>query len=318
MGDAQIEQRPVSHGVVPYLLLIIATGSWGGNWVASRAVYLEVTPFAMVFWRWTVAALILLPFAAPHLRRDWRPALKQWRWIVFFGLAGPAAFPTLGYLGIRYTTAINAALLNSAVPLFTIPIAWLILRHTVRGWQAAGLAISLGGVLAILTAGDLGTLALLSFNPGDLLILSAVILWALYTVMLQRRPAIHPLSFFFFTIMVALLLCVPFYAMELAAGDTFAVNWRTLLSVGYLALFPSVVAFICWNHAVAQVGPNMATFFYPTAPVFATLASFLILGEQLRVYHLVGFVLVLVGLFLSLKGASLTSWRRSGTTPEKP
>jgi drug/metabolite transporter (DMT)-like permease len=309
MEDPSNKPRSVPHGLLPYLLLIIATGSWGGNWVASRAVYQEVTPFALVFWRWAVAALILLPFVAPHLRKDWRPALGQWRWIVFFGLAGPAAFPILGYLGIRHTTAINAALLNSAVPLFTIPFAWLILRHTVRAWQAAGLAVSLAGVLAILTAGDLGTLALLSFNPGDLLILAAVILWAIYTVMLQRRPAIHPLSFFFFTVMVALAVCVPFYALELAAGDTFDVNWRTLGSVGYLALFPSVVAFICWNHAVAQVGPNMATFFYPASPVFASLAAFIMLGEQLHAYHFVGFFLVLIGLFLSLKGATLTSWR---------
>ena len=294
MPDPQFSQRRA----LAYVLLVVSTASWGGNWVASRAVYQEVTPFALVFWRWFLAALILLPFAASHVRKDLPAALKQWRWIVFFGITGTAAFPILGYLGIRYTTAVNASLLNSSVPLLTIPIAWLIRRHTVRGRQFAGLLLSLAGVLTILSAGDPGALALLSFNPGDLLILSAVVLWALYTVMLYRRPAMHPFSFLFFTIVVAIAVCVPFYAVELLAGDTFQINPRTLASVGYLALFPSVVAFACWNHAVPLVGPNVAAFFYPTAPVFASFSAVIVLGEQLHAYHLAGFALVLAGLFL--------------------
>ena len=290
-----------SHGVVPYLLLILSTASWGGNWVASRAVYQEVTPFAMAFWRWAIAVLIILPFAFPHLRRDLPAALRHWRWMLFFGLAGPAAFPILGYIGIRYTTAVNAAILNSSVPLMTIPIAWLLLRHTVKPWQAAGLVCSLAGVAAIITAGNPANIARLSFNPGDLLILTAVVLWAVYTVMLHRRPLMHPLSFLFYTALVAIAACVPFYAGELAAGDTFSVNLRTLAAVGYLALFPSVIAFICWNHAVPLVGPNVATFFYPAAPVFASLAAFVILDEQLQTFHLAGFALVLAGVVLSTR-----------------
>lgn len=294
MPPTQLTQRRA----LAYLLLVVSTASWGGNWVASRAVYQEVTPFALVFWRWLLAALILLPFAARHVRKDLPAALKQWRWIVFFGVVGPAAFPILGYLGIRYTTAVNASLLNSAVPLFTIPVAWLLRGDTVRGRQLTGLFLSLAGVVAILSGGDPGTLALLSFNPGDLLIVSAVILWAFYTVMLYRRPAMHPFSFLFFTIIVAIAVCVPFYAVELFAGDTFPINPRTLASVGYLALFPSVIAFAGWNHAVPLVGPNVAAFFYPAAPVFASFSAIIVLGEQLHAYHLAGFALVLAGLFL--------------------
>ena len=294
-----IPAKSGSSRIVPYLLLIISTASWGGNWVASRAVYQEVTPFALVFWRWGLALLVIFPFALPHLRRDLPAALKHWRQILFFGLAGPAAFPILGYLGIRYTTAVNAAILNSCVPLMTIPIAWLLLRHTVKSRQAAGLVCSLAGVTAIITGGNPANIASFSFNPGDLLILSAVVLWAVYTVMLYRRPQMHPLSFLFYTALVAIAVCVPFYAGEIAAGDTFAVNLRTLSAVGYLALFPSVIAFICWNHAVPLVGPNVATFFYPAAPVFASLAAFWVLDEQLHAFHLAGFALVLSGVVLS-------------------
>lgn len=287
------------RGMVPYLLLVVATASWGGNWVASRAVYGEVTPFALVFWRLSLAALIMLPLVAKHARRDLPIALAQWRWIVFFGITGPAAFPILGYLGVHYTTAINASLLNSSVPLVTVPIAWLIRRHRVQGMQLAGLVLSLIGVTVILSAGEPGKLARFSFNPGDLLILTAVFLWAVYTVMLYRRPMLHPFSFFFYTSLVAIALCVPFYAVELAVGDTFPLNLRTAASVGYLALFPSAIAFVCWNHAVPIVGPNVATFFYPLAPVSASIAAIIVLGEQVHLYHLAGFSLVLIGLFLA-------------------
>ncbi|OGA14642.1 MAG: hypothetical protein A3H32_09365 [Betaproteobacteria bacterium RIFCSPLOWO2_02_FULL_63_19] len=287
------------NSVVPYLLLVVATASWGGNWVASRAVYNEVTPFALVFWRLSLAALIMLPLVAKHARRDLPLVLERWRWIVFFGITGPAAFPILGYLGVHYTTAINASLLNSSVPLVTVPIAWLIRRHRVHGWQLAGLVLSLIGVAVIISAGEPGRLAQFSFNPGDLLILTAVFLWAVYTVMLYRRPAMHPFSFFFYTTLVAIALCVPFYAVELATGDTFPLNLRTAASVGYLALFPSAIAFVCWTHAVSVVGPNVATFFYPMAPVCASIAAIVVLGERVHLYHLAGFALVLTGLFLA-------------------
>lgn len=286
-------------GIVPYLLLVVATASWGGNWVALRAVYEDVTPFALVFWRMSIAALILLPLVAKHVRRDLPAALKHWRWMVFLGLSGPAAFPILGYLGVHYTTAINAAFLNSSVPLVTVPIAWLIRRHNVEGRQLAGLVLSMIGVAVVLSAGELGRFTGFSFNPGDLLILIAVVLWALYTVMLYRRPVMHPFSFFFYTTLVAIAVCIPFYAAELAAGSTFPVNLRTAASVGYLALFPSAIAFLCWNHAVSIVGPNIATFFYPVVPVCASIAAIVLLGEQLHPYHFAGYALVLVGLLLA-------------------
>ena len=287
--------------LLAYALLVIAIASWGASWAAARAVYQEVTPFALVFWRWFLAAVILYPIAARHLRRDLAAALAGWKWLVFFGISGMAAFPMLGYLGLRYTTAINASLLNASLPLFIIPTAWLIRRDTVRRPQLTGLALSLAGSLVIVSAGDPAAIASLALNPGDLLILAAIALWALYTVLIDRRPKMHPLSFTFFSIVVAVAFSAPFYAYDLLSGSTIAVNLRTVSAIGYLAVFPSVVAYLCWNHAVPIVGPNVASFFNPLAPVFGTAAAVLVLGEWIHAYHLVGFVLVLAGLFLTSK-----------------
>ena len=285
--------------LLAYALLLIACASWGANWTAARAVREEVTPLALVFWRWLLAGLILYPFAARHIREDLRTAARDWKWLAFFGLTGTAGFSMLGYLGLRHTTAINASLLNAALPLFMIPIAWLVRRDTVCARQLAGLALSLAGSLAIMSAGKLETLAALTFNPGDLLILLAVALWALYTVFVDRRPGIHAMSFLFFTIAFAFVFSVPFYAYDVLSGSTVPVNLRTVTSIGYVALFPSVIAYLCWNHAVPILGPNVASFFNPVIPVFGTLAAVLVLGEQIHAHHLAGFVLVLMGVYLT-------------------
>ncbi|OGA16014.1 MAG: hypothetical protein A3H32_13735 [Betaproteobacteria bacterium RIFCSPLOWO2_02_FULL_63_19] len=293
--------NPQSSRLAAYALLVVAMASWGSSWAPARAVHAEVTPFALVFWRWAGAVVILLPFAARHARADLAEARKSWRWIVFFGMVGAAAYPMLGYMGLRHTTAINASLLNASLPLFIIPMAWIARRHTVGRRQLVGLAMSLAGSLAIVSAGDPAAIAALALNPGDLLILGAVALWALYTVMLDRRPPMHPLSFTLFCIIVAVLCSTPFYAWDIITGGTFPVTLRTVSAIGYIALFPSVVAYLCWSHAVPVVGPNVAAFFNPLNPVFGALAAVLVLGERIHGYHVLGFVLVLAGLVLTAR-----------------
>jgi len=285
-----------------YALLVIALASWGSSWTAARAVHADITAFALAFWRWAGAGMILFPFAARHARTDLPVALKHWKWLAFYGICGAAAYAMLGYMGLRYTTAINASLLNAALPLFIIPMAWFARRDTVRGGQLAGLALSLAGSLVIISAGDPNAITSLAFNPGDLLLLAAVALWGLYTVLLDRRPTMHPLSFAFFTIVVAILFSAPFYAWDVVSGSTFAVNVRTVSAIGYIALFPSVIAYLCWSHAVMIVGPNVASFFNPLNPVFGTLAAVLVLGERIHAHHLIGLVLVLGGLVLTSRG----------------
>jgi drug/metabolite transporter (DMT)-like permease len=285
--------------MLPTLLLLVATASWGGNWVAARAITPDVPPFALSFWRWAIASVMLLPFAAAQLREDAPRIRRHLPALVAFGVIGVAGFTMLGYWGLRYTTAVNATLLNSSLPLFVVPLSWWLLKLTVSGRQLAGLALSLAGVASIISAGELQTLARLALNPGDLLLLGGALLWALYTVLLKWRPPLRPLSFLFTIVAAAAAFTLPFYLWEISAGGTMAVSARTVLTIGYLAIFPSIVAYICWNHAVAVVGPNVAGFFNPLIPVFGTLLAVSLLGEPFRPYHLAGFALVLGGVVLT-------------------
>jgi drug/metabolite transporter (DMT)-like permease len=287
------------HRALPYLLLLLAAASFGGNWVAARLVNFEVAPFALSFWRWAVATALLYPLAAAQLRDDALLIRRHFPILLMFGAIGAGGFTLLGYWGVSRTTAINATLLNSSLPLFVVPLSWLLLGLTVSGRQLVGLVFSLAGVAAIASGGSLQAVVRLALNPGDFLILGAAFLWAIYTVALKWRPPIHPLSFLLTTLAAAAAVSLPFYLWEMSAGRTMTVTPTGVAVIGYLAIFPSIVAYVCWNRAVAIVGPNVAGFFNPVIPVFGILFAVLFLGEPLRAYHLAGFALVLSGVVLT-------------------
>ncbi|HZT63044.1 MAG TPA: DMT family transporter [Burkholderiales bacterium] len=294
MQDGLARQR-----ALPYLLLLVAAASFGGNWVAARLVNFEVAPFALSFWRWAVATLLLFPFAIAQLRADAPLIRRHFAKLMVFGAVGAGGFTLLGYWGVSYTTAINATLLNSSLPLFVVPLSWLLLGLTVSGRQLAGLALSLAGVVSIVSAGSFETLARLTLNPGDFLLLGAAFLWAIYTVTLRWRPPLRALSFLFTTVVAATAVSLPFYLWEMSTGRMMSATPTAVLTIGYLAVFPSIVAYICWNEAVTALGPNVAGFFNPVIPVFGILFAVVFLGEPFRAYHLAGFALVLGGVVLT-------------------
>ena len=294
-----MQDGPARPRALPYLLLLVAAASFGGNWVAARLVNVEIAPFALSFWRWAIAGAMLFPFAFAQLREDAPLIRRHWLRLLVFGAVGAGGFTLLGYWGVSYTTAINATLLNSSLPLFVVPLSWLLLGLTVSGRQLVGLALSLAGVASIVSGGSLQTFARLTLNPGDFLILGGAFLWAIYTVTLKWRPPLRALSFLFTTIVSAAAVSLPFYVWEMWTGRTVIVTPAALATIAYLAIFPSIVAYICWNQAVAALGPNIVGFFNPVIPVFGIVFAVIFLGEPLRVYHLTGFALVLGGVVLT-------------------
>lgn len=284
----------------PYALLVVVALSFGGNWVVGRALQDAVPPFAMAFWRWVVALLLLAPLAARPLAADRARLAAAWKPLAALGALGIAAFSLLTYWGLKYTPAINGALLNSSMPVFIVVLSWAILGLAISHRQLAGLCLSLAGVLTLIAHGDFRAMMGLSFNVGDLLILGGMLSWSVYTVTLKWRPAgLHPLSFLFAIALAGVVLCAPFYALELARGEQLRLGPEALAGLLYLGVFPSIIAFICWNHAVKAVGPNIAGFFLHLVPVLGTAFSMLFLGERLQLYHLTGALLVFAGIALT-------------------
>lgn len=255
----------------------------------------------LVFWRWFGAMVLVLPFAWRHIKADW-PAIRQhWRIILALAAIGVASFNTLVYLGLQSTTALNAVLLQSAIPICIVIFAYVIFRDTVRPVQAVGIALSLAGVLTIVARGEVAAIHGLAFNRGDLLVFAAVVLWAIYSVLLRRRPEIHPLSFLTLTIIISVVLLAPLYAWEHLSGRTMHADLTTALAVGYVAIFPSVLAYMFYNRGVDLIGANRAGTFIHLMPLFGSIMAILFLGESFRLYHAVGIALILGGLSLAAR-----------------
>ncbi|HPY40882.1 MAG TPA: DMT family transporter [Thiolinea sp.] len=285
----------------PYLLLVLAASFWGGNFNIARAFNLEIPPMGLSFWRWAVAGLILLPFVWRPMRQQW-PAFKQnFPLVLALGILGVSGFNTLVYLGLQTTTATNGVLMQSVNPIFIIILSSLLLSEFASQRQWLGILISLLGVLVILIQGQLSNLVKLDFHAGDLIILLAVLDWALYTVLLRKLPnELKGLPILGYTVAIGILGIFPFYLYEmLMTSRSMPFNWISVSSVLYVAIFPSVLSYLFWNHGTQRIGANRAGQFAHVVPISGILIAVLLLGEQLHLYHLIGIALVAVGIVLA-------------------
>lgn len=286
--------------VSPYLLLVLTTLFWSGNFVLGRAIHGTIPPFALSFWRWAVAAVLLAPFVWRGLVEHRALLVRHAPVLALLGVLGVVNFNTFVYLGLRDTTATNAVLLVSTTPIIIVVLSFLLLGQRISARQGLGVLVSLAGVAVIVARGDLTQIAALSLNRGDAWILGAVSTWAAYSVCLRWRPAaLPPLTFLAATMVVGVIVLLPFHLWELAALGSFAITPATLASIGYVAVFASILAYIFWNRAVAELGANRCGPFLHLMPAFGALLSTLLLGERLYAFHWAGIALIATGLVLA-------------------
>ncbi|HXZ48319.1 MAG TPA: DMT family transporter [Usitatibacter sp.] len=288
----------------PYLMLTLAAFFWSLNWVIGRAIAGHVTPFALTFIRWLIALAVMMPFAWPAIREHRETIRRHWRRIAWLAAWGTGPYNVFAYYGLQYTTATNGVILNSAVPVLIIVFGWAVYRDTITRVQAAGVAVSLAGVLAILTRGDPSVLARLSLNEGDLVVLGGMACWSAYTVFLRLKPPGLPgLAFLACCACVGLALLAPCVAAEMAfMHGRVEVTPATVAAMAYLGVFPSFVGYVFWNRGVAEVGPGVAGIFMHLMPLFGALLAAAFLGERIRLFHIVGIALILAGIALTARG----------------
>src|SRR5216683_3110599 len=277
----------------PYLLLSLTSLFWAGNIVLARYVAGHVPPMTLSCVRWIGAFFMLLPFALPHLKRDW-PALRaRLPLLVLLSATGFAINNALSYGALQYTQALNALLIQSSGPLFVA--LWSLTLFGVRlTWaQLSGIAISL-----------LGVLTSIQFNKGDVMFAAALLAFGLYSALMPRRPKTHQLSLISFTMGCGALLLLPFSLWEFSTGFTLKFDLLTVATLTYVVIFPSTLAYLFFNRGIALIGPNRAAPFFHLVPVFGSAMAILLLGEQPRLFHLVGYLLVLAGVVIASRQAS--------------
>jgi drug/metabolite transporter (DMT)-like permease len=283
----------------PYLLLSLTTLFWAGNAIVGRTAAGHIAPGTLSFLRWSGAFLIILPFAWPHLKRDWPLIRERLGIMVLLSVTGIGGFNTLQYWALEHTQALNTLLLHSAGPLVVAiwSLALLGVRLTLA--QACGIAVSLCGVLVILLHGDLTTLKNIEFNKGDVIFTVALAIFGLYSVLTLKRPNIHGLSFVGFTFGVGAACLIPLLIWELVSRPLMQLDAANLLSLLYVAVFPSTLAYLCFNRGVQLIGANRAAPFFHLIPVFGSAMAIFFLGEQPHWFHLFGYALVLTGVYLA-------------------
>ncbi|WP_438437961.1 DMT family transporter [Hydrogenophilus thermoluteolus] len=289
-----------------HALLFYTVSFWSGNMVLARAFRDDLPPIQLAMARWVIAFFLCLPFALPLWRTHWPQIKTHWRLLTLLGVLGVGCYNTFAYMALQYTTAINATLLNTLIPIATMLLAAVLVHEPISGRKGMGIALALLGVATVITHGDWTLLAQLEFNRGDLWMLAAVFSWALYTVLLRRRPAgIDPLVQLLFYIAVGIVVLIPFTLWEhygLGKVPTFSLT--TLLVMAYTGLFPGFLGYIFYNAAVAVVGASTGSLFLYAMPVLAALLSILFLGESPQWYHAMGFVLVFAGILITLPRTS--------------
>jgi drug/metabolite transporter (DMT)-like permease len=282
-----------------YAMLALVMLFWAGNTIVARAVRADIPPFTLAFIRWTGALLIILPFAWRALLRDRAAIRAGWRPLLLLGLVGVAGFNGFLYWGLHYTTATNGLLLQAAIPALVLVCNALFFRQRAGLWQIGGVALSTLGVAIVVVRADLAVLAALRLGFGDLLILCAVLGWAVYTSLLRVRPPVDQRSFLFITFLIAALAMLP-----LALGewrDIARIDWRPAIvgAFAYVALLPSVIAYFLFNSAVEQIGAARAGQTIGLMPLFGAGLAALLLGEPLHGYHLAGMLLIFAGIAIT-------------------
>ncbi|MFO7276065.1 MAG: DMT family transporter [Pseudomonadota bacterium] len=281
------------------ILLVTTTLLWSSNFIIGRAAIEHLPPIALAFWRWTVALALLIGPSWKYLRADLPKLRAAWPVVLALSALGVTLFNTLVYIGLRTTTATNGALLQSTNPLIILLFSFLLFRERVTSTQLVAVLISLCGVVVIVARGSLETLLALAVAPGDLLIFLATAGYALYTVLLRRRPQVHPLSLLSATFALGTLLLLPAYAWEHFSVGPVEPTPPVIGAVLYVGIFPSIVSFLCFNRATELIGPARAGQYMHLTPAFGSLLAVIFLGERLHLFHFAGAGLIATGILLA-------------------
>lgn len=283
-----------------YAGLSLTSLFWAGNALVARGVIEMIPPLALSFFRWLAVAVLLLPFSVRAYRRHRETVHRHWRPLLILALLSVSSYNSLLYLSARGTTALNLTLVSSLLPVATALLARPLLGHRLSPASALGIGLAFLGALFIILKGQFLALAEVSVNPGDFSMLLAMFLWALYSVLLQRWALpIGGFDLFALLVAIGVVLLFPWYLAERAVVGDFAWSGELLLIIGYVSLFASLAAYLCWNYGVRQTSPSTAALFSYLLPLFTAILSVPVLGEAPQLYHLGGGLMILGGLWWS-------------------
>jgi len=282
-------------------MLVCATLFWAGNFMIGKyAFFTEIPPLSLVFYRWALVWIILLPFTYREIIKYKDTIFNNLPLLFFLGFTSVGLFNSFTYLSLVYTQVINASLFNTAIPAIIILLCFLFKVEKTNGFQILGLIISVCGILAIVTKLNLNILLSLNFNKGDLIMIGGVITWGVYSTLLKKKRFTLPLLTLVHVICTfGLIIVFPQFLYEYSNGQSINFDFNMIYTLIFLALFPSIGSYYCWAGAVSIIGANRAGIFLSLIPLFSTIMAIFVYNEEFKLFHLIGAILIILGLFLS-------------------
>ena len=282
-------------------MLVCATLFWAGNFMIGKyAFFTEIPPLSLVFYRWALVWIILLPFTYREIIKYKDTIFNNLPLLFFLGFTSVGLFNSFTYLSLVYTQVINASLFNTAIPAIIILLCFLFKVEKTNGFQILGLIISVCGILAIVTKLNLNILLSLNFNKGDLIMIGGVITWGVYSTLLKKKRFTLPLLTLVHVICtLGLVIVFPQFLYEYLNGQSINFDFNMIYTLIFLALFPSIGSYYCWAGAVSIIGANRAGIFLSLIPLFSTIMAIFVYNEEFKLFHLIGAILIILGLFLS-------------------
>ena len=286
-----------------YIMLILATLFWAGNFTVGKFAYTEnIPPYSLAFLRWALVWVILIPFTFRETLKKKNEIKDNLSLFFILGLTSVGIFSSFTYNALNHTQVINASLFNTAIPVSIILVCFLLKIEKTNIFQISGLIVSVLGILAIITRLDLNILLTLSFNKGDIYMLVAIISWGIYSALLKRKTFnISLLSLIQVICTFGLIILLPAFLFELTQEKIIEVNSNFFYILFFIAIFPSIGSYYCWAGAVSIIGANRAGIFLSLIPLFSTIFAIIFFNEKFLFFHFIGSILIILGLFLSNK-----------------
>lgn len=282
-------------------LAVLATFIWSGNFVIARGVSQQITPVSLAFYRWVSATLIIAPLAFKKLKKEKTVVLTHWKYLFWVSLTGITLFNTFVYVAGHYTSAINMALIGTtSSPIFATIMAVIFLKERLNIFRIAGILLCMAGIMLLLSKGSWKNLSSFAFSTGDLWILAGALAFAVYNILVRKKPPeISAVNFLFVIFLFGSALLFPAYLTEISITKPVQWNISLMGTIIYLGLGTSVISFLCWNAALQKLGTGTTVLFGNLIPVFSTLEAVWLLGETINSIHITSGILVIGGLVLA-------------------
>lgn len=285
-----------------YLLLVLCVLFWSANFVIGRAVSGVIEPIELAFFRWSGVFFVTLPFLIYHFKKIFDAIKSHFLIMMVLSFLGISGFNTLLYIGLQETTATNALLINSSIPILILFLSSLILKKEISHRQTLGIILSTFGVVFLVLKGDVYNILLLNFNQGDFWVITSSLCWATYSVVVKFRPqTLSSFEFFIAIVFMGVLMLLPFYMYQNYTLEREMTILTTYYGfIVYVVFFTSILSYYLWHKGIAQIGADRTGQFTHLMPLFGSFLAYIFLGERLEFYHLGGVVLIGIGIYLSL------------------